>query len=94
MRQSVPFIILIAAFLACVSSILGEDGYSKLIMLRKTLAAQVEDNTQSLNELNTLKRRVKGLRSDPRSLEKAARNELGMARPDEMIFIFDSENKK
>lgn len=94
MRRSAPFIIMIALLAACVFSILGEDGYRKLVMLRRALAAQVEDNTQSMNELNALKRKVKGLRSDPRALEKSARNELGMARPDEMIFIFDSDKKK
>jgi cell division protein FtsB len=38
-----------------------------------------------------LKREVTGLQSDPRSVEKAARSELGMARPDEMIVIFEKK---
>jgi hypothetical protein len=31
------------------------------------------------------------LESDPRALEKTARDELGMARPDELILIFDEK---
>lgn len=94
MKRSAPFIVILCALVACVFSIFGEDGYRKLIMLRKTLSAQVANNTESLSELNSLKRKVRGLRSEPRMLEKAARNELGMARSDEMVFIFDLDSNQ
>ena len=40
-------------------------------------------------QIGRLRREVSGLQNSDRVLEKAARNELGMAHPDDLIFIFD-----
>jgi hypothetical protein len=37
---------------------------------------------------------VSGLQSDPRTVEKAARSELGMARPGEMVVIFEKQDSR
>ena len=44
--------------------------------------------------IEDLKSQVYNLQNDPRALEKAARNELGMARPNERIFIFEKDKEK
>jgi cell division protein FtsB len=37
---------------------------------------------------------VNGLQEDPRTVEKAARSELGMARQDEMVVIFEKKEQE
>jgi cell division protein FtsB len=43
--------------------------------------------------VQALRREVQGLQSDSRTVEKAARSELGMARPDEVVVIFEKKEK-
>jgi cell division protein FtsB len=48
------------------------------------LGVEIEQRRQAIADLT---RRVELLRSDPYTLERLARQELGMARPDETIVI-------
>jgi cell division protein FtsB len=53
----------------------------------------VEGRIQAVEEENTrLRRQVAGLRSDPYQVEKLAREDLGLARPDELIFEIVDEH--
>lgn len=81
--------ILVIALVAVTSSLLGSGGFERRSALEASVAAQRARNRALSNEVNLLKREVYGLQQVPRELEKAARNNLGMARPDEFIFIFD-----
>ncbi len=47
----------------------------------------MEENVQAL------KRQVHGLQNDPRIVEKAARSELGMARSDELVVVFEKKEQ-
>ena len=50
--------------------------------------AEVQAGNQILAEKNQLLRtRIDALRSDPRAQERIVRDELGMARPDEIIIL-------
>ena len=39
------------------------------------------------------KKQVVGLQNDPRTVEKAARSELGMARSDELVVVFEKKEQ-
>ncbi|MBN8548582.1 MAG: septum formation initiator family protein [Deltaproteobacteria bacterium] len=93
MKCLAPGIILFCALVAALFSLFGDDSYGRMQSLEKSLAAQQQKNSELNAHVSTLKRDVYGLQHDNRVLEKAARNELGMARPDEMIFIFDKAAK-
>ena len=57
------------------------------VRLSKDLA-EVEAGNQVVAETNDLlKIRIESLRSDPRAIERKVRDELGMARPDEVIIL-------
>jgi cell division protein FtsB len=48
---------------------------------------RIESRIQTLEEENKrLRMQATGLRSDPHQVEKLAREDLGLARPDEIIF--------
>ncbi len=56
--------------------------------------ADVKDGNQKKIEENELLRiKIEALRSDPRAIERKVRDELGMARPDEIIILFRENDK-
>ncbi len=69
------------------------ENYSHVDELNSRLEQQRRQNRALEAEVADLKRVVTDLHRDKRLLEKVARDELGMARPDEMIFLFDERAK-
>jgi cell division protein FtsB len=64
----------------------GERGFFEVYRYSRHLQ-RVEDRIRTLDEMNErLRKQVTGLRSDPYQVEKLAREDLGLARPDEIIF--------
>ena len=52
---------------------------------------EVEQGNARISRTNELLRvRIESLRSDPRAIERKVRDELGMARPDEVIIMLRS----
>ena len=88
-----PILLIVCLLAATVYSLFGDESYGKLVALRKSLVAQQAANAELGKKVSELKAKVGGIRSDDRELEKTARNELGMARPNEMIFIFNDNDK-
>lgn len=89
MRSYVVLILLFCALSAAIFSIFGPDSYNKLVALKNALEEQKQENRELDSKVGELRSQVLGIVSSDRKLEKAARNELGMARPSEYIFIFD-----
>lgn len=85
-------IILFCALAAAVLSLFGDNSYARMQGLRHSLGAQHDKNEELREQVGSLRREVRSLQHDDRAIEKAARNELGLARSDEMIFIFDKDN--
>ena len=91
-----PYIFLVLLLCACAAalySLAGDENYGRLSSLRKGLAAQKKTNAELSEKVANLKSKVTGLRTDDRELEKSARNELGMARPNELIFLFEKKEE-
>ena len=79
---------LLLALLAMV----GERGFWEVYQYSRHLQ-HIESRIRSLEEENQrLQRQVTGLRSDPYQVEKLAREDLGLARPDEFIFEIVEES--
>jgi cell division protein FtsB len=75
-----------------VGSIFGDRGLINLFhkreevhMLRQEIAALKADNARLVGE-------VAALRQSPRAIERLAREELGLARPDETVFLIREED--
>ena len=88
-RRIAPVVFLVLGLGAVVYSLLGDESYPRLRQLRSTLQSQKRTNAELREKVLKLRHEVRGLESDDRLLEKAARNELGMARPGERIFVFE-----
>lgn len=93
MKQYVPIIIVALAIAVALLSILGDESFAKLTQFRSSISAQKDKNDVLSDRVNKLRQEVAGLQTNDRVLEKAARNELGMARPNEMIFLFEEPKR-
>ena len=76
----------VALLLLAIHDVFGSHG---LLAMRRT-QSQIQDLRGEINRLNQengdLNKQVKALRSDPKAVERIAREEMGLARPGEMIF--------
>ncbi len=69
-----------------VHDIFGTHGYLAMRRTRQEIK-KVNANIEQLNKENVqLEEEVKELKSDPRKIEKIARDELGLAKPGEVII--------
>lgn len=89
MRLSVSMIVLLFALIAATILVVSDDGFARLASLQRSLDHQRRSNTRLNDEVQSLRREVQGLQNDPRVIEKAARGELGMGKPDELVVVFE-----
>jgi cell division protein FtsB len=79
-------LLLLALVALGVHDIFGEHGF---IAMRRT-AREIDETREEISKLDaenkTLADQVGALKSDPRMIERIAREEMGLARPGEMIF--------
>ena len=83
-RASMLMGIALAALL--IHDVFGEHGF--LAMRRARIEAEeLQQEIQKINAENArLAEEVKALKSDPRIIERIAREEMGLAKPGELIF--------
>lgn len=94
MKQLTPIILLVFAILITLFSFIGDDSFTHLGALKEQLQYEQRQNEALSATVSDLKTQVVGLQNDPRVLEKAARNELGMVRDDEVVFIFEEKSSE
>jgi cell division protein FtsB len=85
-RRNVRYFVALAFFLLLLQDMFGTHGL--LAMHRsKDKIVQVQVQNRKLNQENQeLSQEIQRLRTDPSSIEKIARDRMGLARPGELIF--------
>jgi cell division protein FtsB len=68
---------------------LDDQGLPRYRALRSELHHIVEENDRMRRDLQQMEHTVQALRTDPESLERIARDELGMLRQGEILFQFN-----
>ena len=91
MRKIAPIVICLLELITLGFLFFGEKSYLRIDELRKSIAQQQQKNREEKQKVEDLKMQAYKLQNDPRALEKEARNELGMARPNELIYIFEKD---
>ena len=72
-------------------SLMDSGGFRRRRALQRDLA-DLEERNRALREKNqSLIEEIELLRSDPRAVERAAREELGFVRPGEVVFVVGGE---
>jgi len=92
MKQYAAILLILSALSAALISLVGDDSYSKMRALERSVELQQQRNLELTGKVQEMRGVVRGLRTDPRAIEKSARNELGLARPDEQIFVFEKRS--
>jgi cell division protein FtsB len=90
MKQYIALSLLVGAFAVVLFSLFGDDSYTRLQSLRRSIENQQLKNAELEGRVTKLQSEISSIRFDDKQLETTARNELGMARPNELIFRFDS----
>jgi cell division protein FtsB len=84
----------LALLLLAIHDLFGSHG---LLAMRRT-QTQMKELRGEINRLNqensNLNKQVQALRTDPKAVERIAREEMGLARPGEMIFKLPDEPQK
>ncbi|MBI5213397.1 MAG: septum formation initiator family protein [Nitrospirae bacterium] len=94
-RNIVFFTIIILAFLYIGAAlILGDMGLIKYFKIKKTKNTLETEISTIEKENKLLKSQINSLKEDPYYIEKHAREEFGLAKPDEYIFQFQNDAKK
>ena len=73
--------------------IFGDNGWVELRRLQDTHRTLVKGNALLTRENSQMYTIVDRLQKDPTYIENIARQELGMIRPDEVIFKFNNKTK-
>ncbi|MGO9380156.1 MAG: FtsB family cell division protein [Dissulfurispiraceae bacterium] len=77
----------------CYNLVFGDMGLIKYWELKKNKVRIESEISQVSNENRTLSEQVNSLKKDPYFIEKYAREEYGMAKPDEFIFQYKKNDK-
>ena len=70
-----------------VTALFGKKGVMDLSRARRTLAARAEKIHELEAEKTRLEAEIRRLDSDPRAVEKAAREKLGLVAPGEKVVV-------
>ncbi|MCE5312171.1 MAG: septum formation initiator family protein [Nitrospiraceae bacterium] len=86
-------IITIALVYLSINLLFGDMGLIKYMELNKN-KAKLETEIKSIKtENDAMKQQVSSLKTDPFYIEKYAREEYGLAKPDEYIFQFQKDGR-
>lgn len=88
MKKVAPYIFIAFAVIFLII-MFSDNSYSQLSLIKENIELQNKRNAELRREVLELRSRVYRLQNNPRALEKAARNKLGLARPGEEIYIFE-----
>jgi cell division protein FtsB len=86
LRKNARQILGVALFALLVHDVFGPHGFIAMRRTQKEID-QIREQIVKMNDQNkSLTEQVTSLKSDPKSIERIAREEMGLARPGEMIF--------
>jgi len=85
---TVFFLVFVYLVISLIFGDLGLLRYTELNKKKATLERQIKEMEKGNKQLNS---EVQLLKKDPFYLEKYAREEFGLAKPDEYIFLYDDK---
>ncbi len=96
-RKSIPqwvvWLLGLALLALVVHDVFGEHGYLAMRHSRQELERQQQELQMLIEQNKKLAEEVKALKTDPRMIEKVAREQLKLARPGEVIYTLPESPK-
>ena len=93
LRRNARQILVFALFALLVHDVFGPHGFLAMRRTQKEIDQIHEQIVKMNNENKSLTDQVSSLKSDPKSIERIAREEMGLARPGELIFKLPDTTK-
>jgi len=93
--RAVKYIQFVALFVAVASLgvLMGRQGLTHQDRLIEKRASLERENEDVVKKIKSLEREVTLLRSDTETIAKVAKRKLGMALPDETVYVFEPRQK-
>ena len=89
-RRQVVWAAVVVALVLAAGSLSAEGGFRRYAKLQRDLQTLEERNARLTAENTRLKREVARVRSEPAAIERAAREQLGLVRPGEIVFNLEA----
>jgi len=86
LRRYATYTLVVVCVVLLVHEILGAHGFMALRQERKEIESLRQQIHQLEDENAQLDKRIKELQSNPKAIERMAREGMGLARPGELIF--------
>jgi cell division protein FtsB len=90
-RQQMIWGAVVVALVLAVTSLQAEGGFRRYWRLRSDMRTLEARNTKLTDENAKLRREVQALQTDSAAIERAAREELGVIRPGEVVFSLEAQ---
>lgn len=85
--RNAVFVLILVCVALIVHEIFGEHGYLALRQQQRELQSLQQQIGQLQKENQQFEQQIKALKSDPKAIEKLAREQMRLARPGEIIYI-------
>ncbi len=85
-------IVMLLVALVMVGMLVGGKSLTLKAGLEQKKSSIRKENRKLALEIKDLERQVTLMRSDPHTIEMVVKRKLGMARPDETVYIFDQKS--
>lgn len=86
-RRILNGLLVFATVVLLVDALVGENGLVKRVRARRQYAAEAAELSRLRHDNARLREQVRRLNDDPSAIESIAREELGLIRPGELLFI-------
>jgi cell division protein FtsB len=91
-RRLFTYVVLITSTVLMVSALVGENGYLANLRARRDIAALKAEVNQLHGENLRLADQADRLKHDPNTIEAAARHDLGLMKPGEVVVVVRDPN--
>ncbi len=93
-RRALRWALALLALVLMIDALFGDRGFIETMRARRQYA-EVAGSLERLKRENArLREEARRLREDPTAIEEAARRELGMIRPGEVLFIVKDDHPR
>ncbi len=82
-----PALLLVGTLASVPWLVFSGDGLVRMVALHRELAAVRAENARIRTRIGELKAEIQNLKEDPSAIERVARREFGLVRPDEYVFV-------
>ncbi len=88
------YVLALLCVVLIVHEIFGQNGYLALRRQRKELQTLQQQIQQLRQQNDQMEQQIKALRSDPKAIERLAREQMHLARPGELIYTLPEKDPK